>query len=65
MQLFSNNFITYIDNHREIAQLGRALGSGLRGRGFESRFPDHLSNAQKLFHTDISSEKWVVLTLKT
>ena len=26
---------------RDVAQLGRALGSGPRGRGFESRHPDH------------------------
>ena len=26
---------------RDVAQLGRALGSGRRGRGFESRHPDH------------------------
>ena len=30
----------YIDRYREIAQLGRALGSGPRGRRFESCFPD-------------------------
>lgn len=26
--------------YRGVAQFGRALGSGLRGRGFESRRPD-------------------------
>ena len=28
-------------NHREVAQLGRALGLGPRGRRFESCLPDH------------------------
>ena len=28
-----------------MAQLGRALGSGLRGRAFESRHPDSLAGA--------------------
>ena len=28
-----------------MAQLGRALGSGLRGRGFESRLPDQILEA--------------------
>ncbi len=36
-------------NKREIAQLGRALRSGRRGRRFESCFPD---NMQLHSHTD-------------
>ena len=31
-----------ISSNREVAQLGSALGSGPRGRGFESRLLDHL-----------------------
>jgi hypothetical protein len=30
--------------YREVAQLGRALGLGPRGRRFESCLPDHLQN---------------------
>ena len=39
-------------NKREIAQLGRALRSGRRGRRFESCFPDNMqlhSHAGNLF----------------
>ena len=32
--------------HRGVAQLGRALGSGPRGRWFESSRPDHFGNVQ-------------------
>lgn len=35
---------------RVVAQLGRALGSGPRGRWFKSSQPDHFSFFNKLFN---------------
>ena len=34
----------HIFEYRDVAQFGSALGSGPRGRGFESRHLDHLIN---------------------
>ena len=42
-------YIEKITFYRGVAQLGRALGSGLRGRGFESRRPDDLFRCRKSF----------------
>ncbi len=36
--------------YRGVAQLGRALVSGTRGRGFESRRSDHLKKPVDLFY---------------
>ena len=40
---------TYLFYHRGVAQLGRALRSGRRGRVFESRHPDFLCPILTLF----------------
>src|SRR5262245_4233281 len=36
----------FLGRFRAVAQLGRALRSGRRGRGFESRQPDHATHGQ-------------------
>jgi hypothetical protein len=45
MQESLTSHIRYLTSKREVAQLGRALGLGPRGRRFESCLPDHLNNA--------------------
>ena len=40
MTSIRERFDSFIAHHQNVAQLGRALASGARGRGFESRYSD-------------------------
>jgi hypothetical protein len=47
---FPNYPITWSANCRGVAQTGRALGSGLRGRWFKSSHPDQFRQGRKLLN---------------
>jgi hypothetical protein len=47
---FPNYRVTWSANCRGVAQTGRALGSGLRGRWFKSSHPDQFIQGRKLLN---------------
>ena len=60
LRVVAYNIIVYVIVYPGMAKLGIALGSGPRGRGFESRYSDqkeHLHFMQVLF---LFAQRWCI-----